>query len=668
MITVLNILLVEDNPGDIRLLREILRDSNSTRCEIVSAMSLRMAIDTLSRGDMPRFDAILLDLSLTDSQGLDTLVKLRSKAGSIPIVVLTGLDDEDLALIAMQQGAQDYIIKGQADRNLLLRSIRYAIERERTETALRQAKLGLEQRVIERTYDLQQANHQLELELAERQRTEAALKISQARFAGILDIASDGIIAIDIDRQITLFNRGAEQIFGYTAIEAIGKSLDLVFPEHSICIEGNCPEVSSDRGSPPPRVSLQQVIGERRDGSVFPAEVSTSSLNLGKEQVCTIVVRDVTERQQVENALQDALQKLNLHFENSPLGIVEWDCDFRAARWSAMAEKIFGWSADEVLGKRLGEWQFVAPEDVERIGKVMNRFVAGTERRNITINRNYRKDGTIIECEWYNSTLVDEHGQMESVLSLVVDVTDRHQIARMKDEFISIVSHELRTPLTSIHGSLEMLTSGLLDNQPAKSKRLLEIAVDSTDRLMRLVNDILDIEQIESGNVQITKAIWVVSDLMQKAIDVVEPLADKAGITLIASDISSQVWVDADRLIQTFTNLLDNAIKFSPKGSTIWFSATKRTGQVLFQVRDCGRGIPADKLEIIFERFQQVDVSDTRNGEGTGLGLAICRSIIQQHGGQIWVESVLGKGSTFSFILPRSPSVSDSQPPRSAKR
>jgi PAS domain S-box-containing protein len=664
VITLLNILLVEDNPGDIRLLREILRDTASTRCQIVSAMSLAMAIDTLAQGDMPKFDAILLDLSLTDSQGLDTLVRLRSKAGSIPIVVLTGLNDEDLALVAMQQGAQDYIIKGQADRNLLLRSIRYAIERERTETALRQAKLELEQRVIERTHALQQANHQLELELAERHRTAAALKLSQSRFAGILDIASDGIIAIDIDRQITLFNRGAEQIFGYSAIEAIGKSLDLVLPAHSICIDGNCPGLAPDN----PGQSLQQVVGRRRDGSVFPAEVSTSSLNLGSEQVCTIVLRDITERQQSENALQDALEKLNLHFENSPLGVVEWDCNFRAARWSAMAEKIFGWSAAEVLGKRLGEWQFVAPEDVERIGKVMNRFVNGTERRNITINRNYRKDGTIIECEWYNSTLVDEHGQMESVLSLVVDVTDRHEIARMKDEFISIVSHELRTPLTSIYGSLEMLASGLLDNQPAKGKRLLTIAVDSTDRLMRLVNDILDIERIESGTVQMTKAIWVVSDLMQKAVDVVETLADKAGITLIANDISSQVWVDADRLIQTFTNLLDNAIKFSPKGSTIWFTASKRNGQVLFQVRDCGRGIPEDKLGIIFERFQQVDASDSRNGEGTGLGLAICRSIIQQHGGQIWVESILGKGSTFSFVLPRSPSVSDSQPPRAVKR
>ncbi len=665
MASLLNILLVEDNPGDVRLLREILRDSASSRCEIVLAMTLTIALEILSRQDVPSFDAILLDLSLPDSQGLNTLTSLHAAAFHMPIVILTGLDDENLALIAMQQGAQDYIIKGQVDRNLLLRSIRYAIERERAETALRQAKLGLEQRVIERTRDLQLANHQLQLELAERQRTEAALKISQARFAGILDINSDGIIAIDIDRQITLFNRGAEQMFGYTAVELIGRSLDLVLPEHSICVDGNCSESSTDKASQPQKISLQQVVGQRRDGSTFPAEVSTSLLNLGTEQVCTIVLRDITKRQEVQNALQDALQKLNLHFENSPLAVIEWDCNFCVARWSAMAERIFGWSAAEVLGKHPDDWQFIAPEDLDRIQGIMQRLVNGEEYNNITVNRNYRSNGTIVECEWYNSALVDETGRMESILSLVVDVTDRHQIARMKDEFIGVVSHELRTPLTSIYGSLAMLASGLLDTQPAKGKRLLEIAVDSTDRLMRLVNDILDIERIESGTVQMTKAIWVASELMQKVIEVVEPLAEKAGITICTTKLNSQVWVDADRLIQTFTNLLDNAIKFSPRDSTIWFTASKRTGQVLFQIRDSGRGIPEDKLAIIFERFQQVDASDARQGEGTGLGLAICRSIIQQHGGQIWVESVLGEGSTFSFILPRSPSASDSKPPSS---
>lgn len=519
MISVLNILLVEDNPGDIRLLQEILREVTTTRCQITPVMTLAAAIATLSSNI--NFDLILLDLSLPDSQGIDSLRNLHDRVPNLPIVVLTGSDDETLAILAMQEGAQDYLIKGQVDRSLLLRSIRYAIERERTETALRQAKSELEQRVIERTHDLQQT----------------------------------------------------------------------------------------------------------------------------------------------ENDLRDALQKLNFHFENSPLAAIEFDRDFRVARWSARAEKIFGWTSAQVLGKRLTEWKFIVPADAERIDGVMERFTAGIETSNVTINSNYCQDGTIVNCEWYNSVLLDGEGRMESVFSLALDVTNRQLVERMKNEFIAVVSHELRTPLTSMYGSLKLLDSGLLNHQPEKEQRLLTIAVDSTDRLMRLVNDILDIERIESGTVQMVKAVWKVSELMAKAVDVVQPLADKAAITLNVSDLGGSVWVDADRMIQTFTNLLGNAIKFSPRGSTIWFSGSKQAGQMLFQIRDRGRGIPADKLGIIFERFQQVDGSDTRNGEGTGLGLAICRSIIQQHGGHIWVESVLGEGSTFSCVLPRSPSIQDSHPP-----
>jgi PAS domain S-box-containing protein len=665
MITVLNILLVEDNPGDIRLLQEILREVGTTQYQITPAMTLAAAIDRLSIADPVPFDVILLDLSLPDSLGMASFLNLRRQAPQIPIVVLTGLDDEMLALSAMQQGAQDYLIKGQVDCHLLRRSIRYAIERERAETALRQAKIELEQRVIERTHDLQQINHQLELELRERQRAEVALQISRSRFAGILEIASDAIIAIDALQTITLFNQGAEQIFGYSATEAIGRSIELLLPQRfaasyrqHIQAFGIDPHPSRQMGT------RRQVVGTRRDGSEFPAEASISYLNLGQEQVYTIILRDITEQQRTENDLRDALQKLNFHFENSPLATIEWDREFRVVRWSAAAEKIFGWSSAEVFGKSPNEWKFIVPEDAERIKRVMNRLIAGVEQQNLTTNRNYHQNGKVLDCEWYNSVLLDNSGQMESVFSLALDVTERHQVERMKDEFISIVSHELRTPLTSIYGSLSMLTSGLLDPQSAKGKRLLTIAVDSTDRLMRLVNDILDVERIESGTVKMVKAVWMVSELMEKAVDVIQPLADQAGIRLRVSNLGGQVWVDADRLIQTFTNLLSNAIKFSPPNSTVWFTSTKQGGRMLFQVRDRGRGIPPEKLGLIFERFQQVDASDSRNNEGTGLGLAICRTIIQQHGGQIWVESVVGEGSTFSFSLPRSPSASDSIPPK----
>jgi PAS domain S-box-containing protein len=682
MITVLNILLIEDNPGDIRLLQEILREVTTTRCQITPVMTLAAAKAQLSMippdissGDVyfpvtenTRFDVILLDLSLPDSQGLGSFLNLRDRDLNIPIIVLTGLDDQNLAISAMQQGAQDYLVKGQVDSNLLLRSIRYAIERERTEAALRQAKNELEQRVIERTHDLQQINDRLQLELIERQKAEAALQISQSRFAGILEIASDAIIAINSNQKITLFNQGAEQIFGYPAPVAIGQTIKLLLPQGLDDIVKTSPIDQQVQSAHPLQQmgTRKQVIGIRRDGSQFPAEASISYLELGQEKVYTAILRDITERQQTENSLRDALQKIDFHFENSPLAAIEWDQEFRVIRWSATAERIFGWSSRQVLGKRPDEWKFVFPEDVDRIAEIMNRLTSGIEANNVTINRNYCQDGTIVNCEWYNSALLDDRNQMESVFSLVLDVTDRHTIERMKDEFISVVSHELRTPMTSIYGSLKMLDSGLLGNQPDKEKRLLSIAVESTDRLMRLVNDILDIERIESGTVQMVKSVWKVSELMAKVVDVIQPLADKAGIKLSVSDAGGQIWVDLDRMIQTFTNLLGNAIKFSPQGSTIWFTASKQSGQMLIQVRDRGRGIPADNLGSIFERFQQVDASDARSGEGTGLGLAICRSIIQQHGGSIWVESVLGEGSTFSCILPRSPSAQDSQPPSCA--
>jgi PAS domain S-box-containing protein len=568
MITVLNILLIEDNPGDIRLLQEILREVTTTRCRITPVMTLAEAIAQLAlveekaaKGlEHSRFDAILLDLSLPDSQGLSSFLTLHQRDANIPIIVLTGLDDQNLAISAMQQGAQDYLVKGQVDSNLLLRSIRYAIERERTETALRQAKIDLERRVRERTQDLQQINNRLQQELLERHKAEAALQISQSRFAGILEIASDAIIAIDSNHTIALFNQGAEQIFGYPASEAIGRSLDLLLPDGFVDVDVDrvrwhlTPELSTGERNPRPPENRQQVIGTKRDGSQFPAEASISYLEFGAEKVTTIILRDVTERQQIENDLRNALQKVNFHFENSPLAAIEWDREFRVSRWSATAEKIFGWSSAQVLGKRPNEWKFVVPEDAERISKIMERLTAGIEVSNVTINRNYCQDGTIVHCEWYNTVQLDDTGCMASIFSLVLDVTDRHQMERIKDEFIAIVSHELRTPMTSIYGSLKMLDSGLLHDQPEKEKRLLTIAVDSTDRLMRLVNDILDIERIESGTVQMVKSVCKVSELMAKAVDAIEPIAEKAGVQLSVSDTGGQVWVDSDRMIQTFTN------------------------------------------------------------------------------------------------------------------
>jgi PAS domain S-box-containing protein len=245
----------------------------------------------------------------------------------------------------------------------------------------------------------------------------------------------------------------------------------------------------------------------------------------------------------------------------------------------------------------------------------------------------------------------------------IVDISDRHEIDRVKNEFISIVSHELRTPLTAIRGALGMLETGVYDAQPEKAKHMLKIALDNSDRLMRLVNDMLDLERLEAGNVPLVLESCDASVLIQQAVDAVQAIAYQESITLSYPLTSLQISAAPDAIVQALTNLLSNAIKFSRPGSTVWLDTKILTEQathqpyVLFTVRDEGRGIPKDNLESIFGRFQQVDASDSRQKGGTGLGLAICRSIIHKHDGKIWAESVLGEGSTFCFTLPLNPEI-----------
>jgi signal transduction histidine kinase len=232
------------------------------------------------------------------------------------------------------------------------------------------------------------------------------------------------------------------------------------------------------------------------------------------------------------------------------------------------------------------------------------------------------------------------------------DLTRRRQMERMKSEFVSIVSHELRTPLTSIHGSLGLLASGLLGSTTEKGKRMLEIAVTNTDRLIRLLNDILDVEKLNSGSAEVRRRRCAAGELIHNAVEVMRPMAQKHGITIDVGESNGEIWADPDRIEQCLENLLSNAIKFSDAGGRVIVKAVANDNDLRFEVSDEGRGVPWSKQSSIFERFQQVDASDSRKKGGTGLGLAISRSIVEQHGGRIWVESELGKGSTFFFTVP----------------
>ncbi|MFQ4141600.1 response regulator [Chlorogloeopsis sp. ULAP02] len=436
------------------------------------------------------------------------------------------------------------------------------------------------------------------------------------------------------------------------------------------------------------RQHTEQALRQAKDDLELRVAERTAELTRINEQLQS----ELNERQRAQAELRNSQAMFAGIVSIADDAIISIDSNQNITLFNQGAEKIFSYEEREVLGQPLdlllplryiqAHRHYVS--DFGSSAKVARRM---GERREIY---GRRKDGTEFPAEASISKL--KLGQEIVYTVYLQDISDRKQVERMKDEFVSVVSHELRTPLTSIHGSLGMLASGLIQPESEQGKRLLQIAVDSTERLVRLINDILDIERIESGKVKMEKQSCDVADLIAEAVNVMQPLADQAGVSISVSSLSQQIWADPDRIVQTLTNLLSNAIKFSPAGSTVWLSAEEGKGDrgnqedmwrwrqgdteknsslssssvspplsasfpspsILFTVYDNGRGIPADKLESIFERFQQVDSSDSRNHDGTGLGLAICKSIVQQHGGQIWVDSELGKGSTFYFTIPLS--------------
>jgi signal transduction histidine kinase len=232
------------------------------------------------------------------------------------------------------------------------------------------------------------------------------------------------------------------------------------------------------------------------------------------------------------------------------------------------------------------------------------------------------------------------------------DITDRTVLDEMKRQFVSAVSHELRTPLSAIRGSLEMLADGDTGVLPESAQHVVDVGARGTERLTRLVNDIIDIERLEAGTFDIRPRPEDLAPLLVDAADSLVPLAGERHVTIEIGEAAGSALCDADRIVQALVNLIGNALKFTQGGGTVEVSAIPVDHEILVSVRDQGRGIPAEEFETIFERFHQVQRGDGRKLGGTGLGLPITKAIVERHGGRIWVESELGEGSTFHFTLP----------------
>jgi PAS domain S-box-containing protein len=273
-----------------------------------------------------------------------------------------------------------------------------------------------------------------------------------------------------------------------------------------------------------------------------------------------------------------------------------------------------------------------------------------------------RKDGSEFPVDIALGAMEQPDGT--HVVAVMRDITDRKKADQLKQEFVSTVSHELRTPLTSIAGSLGLLTGGAGGELPATAARLVGIAHSNCQRLVRLINDILDIEKLESGKLRFHLAPVAVDELVLPAADGLRGYADEFGVRLNVGETPSDLRVrgDSDRLIQVLTNILSNALKFSPRDEAVDVSVSRQGQFARISVRDHGQGIPDAFQARVFTKFAQADSTDTRQKGGTGLGLAISKEIVERHGGRLWFEAADGRGTVFHIDLP----VIDLPPPSAA--
>lgn len=454
-----------------------------------------------------------------------------------------------------------------------------------------------------------------------------------------------------------------QRISGLTPEEVIGKSAIQIFPflQATEILEGK------------ELVSEKHPYGPSESG-VFKSHYSPLLDDDNNITGGIAVITDITARKHAEEAANTAYRQLSFHVERSPLAVVEWDSDFRVSRWSESAERLFGWKAEEVIGKHVNEWRFVFTDDVDAVALVTNRQREGVEVQGVQRNRNYTREGRILFCEWYNSVLHDDRGKLVSVLSLVLDVTARQsaeeeraasllrerdarrhaeEADRLKDEFLATLSHELRTPLTSILGWASMIRNGEVEGQNAT--RAIETIERNARSQARLIDDLLDVSRIITGNLRLDLHPLNLAPIVEAALDALRPTADVKGIRLQIRFFPVECLVkgDPNRLRQVIWNLLSNAIKFTLRGGSVNIELSCVESTARLTVSDTGEGISAEFLPYVFDRFRQAEGSISRKQGGLGLGLAVVRHLVELHGGTISAESDgLGKGSVFTVDLP----------------
>lgn len=431
----------------------------------------------------------------------------------------------------------------------------------------------------------------------------------------------------------TVLGYQPDELLGYYAVEFIAKK------DAAVALEAFRYLMESGREN---EIELRLV---RKDGRELYSLWSAYWSRAERRMFC--VIHDITERKAAEEALKASEARVRNIIENMPVGLVLMDHDGIIRDINPSMETLFGHGVEALVGHHVVK---LFPADERTDEATFSNELFKKAIGHIYERQAVRADGSTFPI--HISITEMEFAEGQRLLGIILDVTERHEIERFKNEFLGVVSHELRNPLTAIRGSLKLMLAGALGPQSEQAQKAITIAERSATRLIGLVNDLLDIEKLEAGKLEMGFELVPIGPVLEGAVESVKPFGDQHEVRIEWADSDEKAFIDGDRIVQVLINLLSNAIKYSPKGSAVVLSTVPHSSELEVRVTDTGRGIPESHLGALFQRFKQVERTDATKKGGTGLGLAICKAIIEQHGGTIGVESELGKGSTFWFRVP----------------
>lgn len=464
-----------------------------------------------------------------------------------------------------------------------------------------------------------------------------ALEDASQRERAVVENAIDVILSVDSELRFLSVSPASTRVFGYAPDQLAGRRLTDFIVADDIPSTRNAAEAVSAKSA-----SLKfENRFMRQDGQTINVLWSASWSR--SENAMFLVAHDITERKVAEEKLRASEERVRHIIESMPISLFIVDDRGYIELTNLTAESMFQYSYQELIGERLDKLLSVSYESLsqETASQGAKRSIEAEARR---------KGERIFPVEISINKVTFTEG--ERSLVTMVDVTERHEVERLKREFVAMVSHDLRTPLSSVQGVLALLSEGVIGSLSQRGSHLVTSAEEQIARLMTLLNDLLDLERMEAGKFDIKLEKVKLSEVIAPSIEAVARVAEYKEVTIKSPTVSLVVTADGPRLTQVLVNLLSNAVKFSPRGATVTVEVNDSDSWVEVSVEDQGRGIPREHLDAVFDKFHQVEAGDAKEKGGTGLGLPICKMIIEGHHGQIGVDSVEGKGSRFWFRLP----------------